>query len=105
LSDGGSFISQAAPRRTIPQRAADVGAEIAQARRRASSTALVEAPSDAELTVLRLLVTDLSARQIGAQLFVSPNTVRSHTRAIYRKLGVRSREEAVARANALGLLR
>jgi LuxR family maltose regulon positive regulatory protein len=95
LADGG----------TVPQRAADVGAEIALARRRASSTALVEAPSDAELTVLRLLVTDLSARQIGAQLFVSPNTVRSHTRAIYRKLGVRSREEAVARANALGLLR
>jgi LuxR family maltose regulon positive regulatory protein len=95
LADGG----------TVPQRAAEVGAEIAQARRLASSTALVEAPSDAELTVLRLLVTDLSARQIGAQLFVSPNTVRSHTRAIYRKLGVRSREEAVARANALGLLR
>jgi LuxR family maltose regulon positive regulatory protein len=36
-------------------------------------------------------------------LFISPNTVRSHTRALYRKLGVNSRSAAVARADALGL--
>ena len=37
-------------------------------------------------------------------LFLSPNTVRSHTRAIYRKLGVNSRPDAVARADMLDLL-
>jgi LuxR family maltose regulon positive regulatory protein len=58
----------------------------------------------AELAVLRLLASELSVRQIGETLFLSPNTVRSHTRSIYRKLGVNSRAEAVARADALGLL-
>jgi LuxR family maltose regulon positive regulatory protein len=51
-----------------------------------------------------LLATDLSTRQIGERLFLSPNTIRSHMRALYRKLGVSSREDAVARATALGLL-
>ena len=54
--------------------------------------------------MLRLLTTNLSARQISAELFVSPNTVSSHMRAIYRKLGVHSRVDAVARAEHLGLL-
>jgi LuxR family maltose regulon positive regulatory protein len=54
--------------------------------------------------VLRLLVSDLSVRQIGESLFLSHNTVRSHTRSIYRKLAVNSRAEAVARADVLGLL-
>ncbi len=65
---------------------------------------MLERPSEAEQAVLRLLATNLSARQIGGQLYLSPNTVRSHIRAIYRKLGVGSREDAVARANAVGLL-
>jgi LuxR family maltose regulon positive regulatory protein len=84
--------------------ATDVDAEIARARGRANGGLLVERPSDAELAVLRLLVTELSLREIGGQLFLSPNTVRTHTRAIYRKLSVNSRSEAVARAEALGLL-
>ncbi len=54
--------------------------------------------------MLRLLASDLSAREIGEQLFLSPNTIRSHTRTIYRKLGVHSRPDAVARAIVLGLL-
>ena len=54
--------------------------------------------------MLRLLATDLSQREIGAELFLSLNTVKTHTRSLYRKLGVASREEAVARATALGLL-
>ena len=61
-----------------------------------------EALSDAELGVLRLLRTELSQREIGAELFVSVNTVKSHTRSIYRKLGVATREEAVRRASDLG---
>jgi LuxR family maltose regulon positive regulatory protein len=82
----------------------EVEAEVAEARTRAEEGRLVERPSEAELAVLRLLTTDLSMREIGGRLFLSPNTVRTHTRAIYRKLGVNARSEAVARAEALGLL-
>jgi ATP/maltotriose-dependent transcriptional regulator MalT len=77
---------------------------VGQTRGEAGPDQLLEPPSGAELTVLRLLATDLSARQIAEELFLSPNTVRSHTRSIYRKLGVSSREQAVARATALGLI-
>jgi LuxR family maltose regulon positive regulatory protein len=94
LGDGGAVpsLAQAAKR------------EFEQATRRASGGEVLDLPSEAELAVLRFLATNLSARQIGEQLYVSPNTVRSHIRAVYRKLGVRSREDAVARANALGLM-
>jgi LuxR family transcriptional regulator, maltose regulon positive regulatory protein len=88
----------------IPARAATVERELQDARRQAHAGEVLQPPSDAELAVLRLLGSDLSARQIAEELFLSPNTVRSHTRAIYRKLGVRSRPEAVARAVAAGLL-
>ena len=54
--------------------------------------------SERELTVLRLLGTGLSEREIGSELYLSFNTVHSHVKAIYRKLGVSSRAEAVARA-------
>ena len=64
----------------------------------------MEQPSVAELSVLRLLAGELSASDIGRELFISPNTVRSHTRSIYRKLGVNSRAEAITRAGMLGLL-
>ena len=65
---------------------------------------MLEPPSEAELAVLRLLATDLSIREIGERLFLSPNTIRSHRRALYHKLGVHSRADAIARATALGLL-
>jgi LuxR family transcriptional regulator, maltose regulon positive regulatory protein len=81
----------------------EVASEIEQARREAGDGQILELPSEAELAVMRLLATDLSARQIGAELFLSPNTVRSHIRSIYRKLGVGSREDAVARAETVGL--
>lgn len=89
---------------TVPSLAADVANQLMRARRRANDGDMLEAPSAAELAVLRLLSTNLSAREIGGELFLSANTVRSHTRAIYRKLRVRSREAAVARADALGLV-
>ena len=60
--------------------------------------------SQRELDVLRLLPSQLSQREIAAELFVSFNTVRTHTRVIFGKLGVTSRVEAVARARELGLL-
>jgi LuxR family maltose regulon positive regulatory protein len=66
--------------------------------------ALVEPLTERELAVLRLLPTRLSTREIGRELYVSPNTVRSHIRAIYRKLQVNSRAEAITHARQLGLL-
>jgi LuxR family maltose regulon positive regulatory protein len=57
-----------------------------------------------EQEVLRLLATRLSRREIGQRLYVSLNTVKTHQRALYRKLGVENRAAAVARARELGLL-
>lgn len=57
-----------------------------------------------ELEVLRLLPTRLSRSEIGARLYVSLNTVKTHQRAVYRKLGVEHRGAAVSRARQLGLL-
>jgi LuxR family maltose regulon positive regulatory protein len=62
-----------------------------------------EALSDRERDVLRLLNSSLSLREIGRTLYVSPNTVKTHVRGIYAKLGVSSREQAVTRARELGL--
>jgi len=59
--------------------------------------------SDRELAVLRLLAGGLSKREIGAELYLPFTTVHSDTKAIYRKLGVSSRLEAVARAHELGV--
>lgn len=58
----------------------------------------------AELRVLHLLPTHLSFSEIGDRLFVSTNTAKSHARAIYRKLDVSSRAEAVETAQAAGLI-
>ncbi len=84
--------------------AGEVARELEAARRRAAGGAMLEPPSSAELAVLRLMATDLSTREIGERLFLSANTIRSHTRALYRKLGVHSRTDAIARATVLGLL-
>lgn len=66
---------------------------------------LLEPLSDRELDVLRLLGSDLSGPEIASQLFVSLNTMRTHTKNIYTKLGVNSRRAAVTRAEELALLK
>jgi LuxR family maltose regulon positive regulatory protein len=60
--------------------------------------------SSRELEVLRLLATDLSGPEIAARLFVSVNTLRTHTKHIFTKLDVSTRRAAVSRAHASGLL-
>jgi len=65
--------------------------------------ALVEPLSDREHEVLRLLATELSGPEIARRLVLSLNTVRTHTKNVYAKLGVNSRRAAVRRAEELGL--
>ncbi|MGI9612498.1 MAG: LuxR C-terminal-related transcriptional regulator [Acidimicrobiales bacterium] len=65
---------------------------------------LVEGLTDREYAVLRLLPSRLSQRDIASELFVSLNTVKTHCRAIYRKLGVGDRKTAVQAARDLELL-
>ena len=64
---------------------------------------LVDDLSHRELDVLRLLRSDLSGPDIARELTVSLNTLRTHTRSIFMKLGVNNRREAVRRAAELGL--
>lgn len=65
---------------------------------------LIEPLTDRELTILRLLPAPSSLRGLASELFVTPNTLKTHLRAIYRKLGAESREEAVIRARERGLI-
>jgi len=76
-------------------------------RRLTSAPRRIEAAApltERELAVLRLLPTRLSTEEMSCQLYVSVNTVRTHIKAVYRKLEATTRAEAVARARALGLL-
>jgi LuxR family maltose regulon positive regulatory protein len=68
-----------------------------------ASGGLIDALSSRELDVLRLLRSELSGPDIARELLVSLNTLRTHTKNIYAKLGVTSRREAVRRAGELGL--
>jgi LuxR family maltose regulon positive regulatory protein len=69
----------------------------------ASKTTLVDPLTNRELVVLRYLESRLTTSEIASELFVSVNTVRTHTKACYRKLGVGSRRDAVAEAHRLGI--
>jgi LuxR family maltose regulon positive regulatory protein len=60
--------------------------------------------TEREKTVLGMLRGDLSQQEIARELYVSINTVKTHTSAIYRKLGVSSRRHAIDRARKLGLI-
>ena len=79
-----------------------------QLQRRLAHLAQDTAPADSltrrELGVLRLLQAGLSAGKIAQEMERSPNTVKTHIKASYRKLGVCTRQEAVSRARELGLL-
>ena len=69
-----------------------------------ASQPLVEPLSDRELEVLRLVAQGLSNREISERLFLALITVKGHNRNTFRKLQVRRRTEAVARAREVGLL-
>jgi LuxR family transcriptional regulator, maltose regulon positive regulatory protein len=80
------------------------GRKLAPASAAAGPQPPLEPLSGSEIRVLRYLPTNLSASQIARELDVSHNTVRTHIRHLYAKFGTHSRAEAVARAQALGLL-
>jgi LuxR family maltose regulon positive regulatory protein len=75
-----------------------------RARSAPAGSRLVEPLSERELSVLRYLPSRMSNREIGAELYVSLNTVKSHVKAIYRKLDVDCRDDAVRRGRQLGLI-
>ena len=84
------------------RQADDLRAELSRAR--GSSALGASALTAAELRLLPLLSTHLSFPEIAAEMFLSRNTVKSHTNSIYRKLGTSTRSQAVARSRELGLL-
>ena len=108
------FVDEGPPMAALLAAAADRGTSPDYVRRLASSSDaevrvapkqdLIEPLSERELEVLRLLGSDLSGPDIARELVVSLNTVRTHTKSIYAKLGVNSRRAAVRRADELGLL-
>jgi LuxR family transcriptional regulator, maltose regulon positive regulatory protein len=68
------------------------------------TTALAEPLTEREVAVLRLMRGSLSLPEIGAKLYLSPNTIKTHARAIYRKLSVANRHDAVLRGREHGLI-
>ena len=71
---------------------------------RSRAVPAADALTEREMAVLRLLRGTLSLREIGQELYVSPNTIKTHAQAIYRKLGVSTRQDAVAHAHDIGIL-
>jgi LuxR family maltose regulon positive regulatory protein len=69
-----------------------------------AATPLVEPLSERELAVLRFLPTMMSNAEIAAEMFLSVNTVKTHLRRVYQKLGTGNRRDAVRRARELQLL-
>ena len=96
----------------ILKRRPDLGTLVGEARALRTRLSAERAPSApgassltaAELRVLPMLATHLSFPEIGAEMFLSPHTVKSQAMSIYRKLGASSRHQAVTRSRELGLL-
>ncbi len=103
LADEAREVLAALPDGTelLQARLADLDRRIARPAPEAQHDA--EPLTEREVAVLRMLGGTLSLREIGNELYVSPNTVKTHTQAIYRKLGVSSRHDAVARGKRLGI--
>jgi LuxR family maltose regulon positive regulatory protein len=85
----------------LPQRAAELRSKLATIKAGAVGPSALTA---AELRLLPLFPTNLSFPQIAAELFLSPHTIKSEMKSIYRKLGATTRTEAVTRSRELGLL-
>jgi ATP/maltotriose-dependent transcriptional regulator MalT len=69
-----------------------------------SGSRLTDPLSERELEILQYLPTPLDQRELCSALFISRNTLKTHLRSTYRKLGVQTRREAVLQAERLGIL-
>ena len=95
------FVSKDLPAQEVAAAVRDVGRGLTVFPARAEQPA---APlSEREREVLALMASGKTNREIADRLFLSPHTVKEHTSALYRKLQVRNRAEAVQRAERLGL--
>jgi len=88
--------------RQLQEAESRIGRVAARSARR--SGALMEELTDRELAILRVLPGSASQREIGQAMFLSINTVKAYNKSLYRKLGVASRQDAVATARELGLI-
>jgi DNA-binding NarL/FixJ family response regulator len=96
VADGGSLFAPSVTRRLIEEFAA---------RGPAPGPSSLPSLSERETEVLRLMARGLSNSEIGSQLYVSENTVKTHVARVLMKLGVRDRVQAVVRAYESGLVR
>jgi LuxR family transcriptional regulator, maltose regulon positive regulatory protein len=104
LQDARAALQACVDAGVLTQLVADAEREVRIKTRPTSPRAYADELSDRELAVLRLLRTDLTQREIGEHLYLSFNTVKTHTKSIFRKLDVSTRNDAVVRARDLGLL-
>ena len=95
VADGGSLFAPSVTRRLIEE----------FAKRPSARPADLSQLTDRENEVLRLVARGLSNAEIGAELFVSENTVKTHVARVLMKLGVRDRVQAVVAAYESGLVR
>jgi LuxR family transcriptional regulator, maltose regulon positive regulatory protein len=93
--------AEARSARPVSSRAQQRGVDDVTSRRMRGAGKIL---TDSEFVVLEKMDAEDSLREIGAKLFLSLNTVKSHARSIYRKLGVGSREEALRRERETGVL-
>ena len=113
IGDRDGSIASAAEARTLVLASRDPGAlpmrveAVMQPLMASMETArdlLISSLTPAERSVLQLLPSSLSRREIAARLYVSPDTVKTHSRRLYQKLGARTRSEAVETAKGFGLI-
>jgi LuxR family maltose regulon positive regulatory protein len=100
----GIALAERVPYVAREQQASAAKARLAGGARHPATTGLLEPITGRELSVLRLLPTSLTPREIAGELYLSLNTIKTHTRALYRKLGVQSRHAAIEEARRRQLI-
>ena len=101
LAEARELVEECSDPGMLRDRLEEVARTLTPAYRRVSADSEL---TERELEVLRLLASGRSKRQVASVLFLSYNTIHSHTKSIYRKLRAYSRREAFERARALGLI-
>jgi LuxR family transcriptional regulator, maltose regulon positive regulatory protein len=101
LTQADDILQQRPDLGVLPQQAAELRAKLTTIKAGAAGPSALTA---AELRLLPLLPTHLSFPQIAAELFLSPHTIKSEMKSIYRKLGATTRTQAVTRSRELGFL-